>query len=245
MPSLDRRFWITHALLPGVAFVVLAILLATTDIDLAIANRLYFDHSAHRFIGKDTWWARDLIHTGGRDAVRAVAAVALALLVLSFFGDRWRPWRRPAGFIFTCLVGATLFVGTLKQLTNVDCPWDLARYGGTRPFVHIFADRPDDLPHAACFPGAHSSSGFALVGGYFLLRGRRRTAARAALVGALTVGAVFAFGQQARGAHFLSHDLWSAALAWFICLGLYAFAWRGDVMSAPPASGMTPATLPR
>jgi len=237
MPNLDRHFWITHAWLPLLAFAVLATLLATTDIDPSITDRLYYDWQAHRFIGKDTWWARDLIHTGGRNAMRTVAAVALLMLVASLFGDRWRCWRRPAAFVFTCMVGATLFVGTLKQVTNVDCPWDLAQYGGTRPFVHIFADRPDELPHAACFPGAHSSSGFALVCFYFLLRDRRRGAARAALAGALTVGAVFAFGQQARGAHFLSHDLWSACLVWFICLGLYAFAWKGSVMTAPPASG--------
>ncbi len=226
MPGLDRSFWITHALLPLALFVVLATLLATTDIDPRIADRLFFDAQAQRFIGRDAWWARDLIHTGGRDAMRAVAAGGLVILVASFFSDRLRRWRRPAAYVVACLVGATLFVGILKQLTNVDCPWDLARYGGTRPFVHIFADRPDDLPHAACFPGAHSSSGFALFCFYFLLRGRRPSAARLALAAALAVGAVFSFGQQARGAHFLSHDLWSAGIAWCICLGLYAVVGR-------------------
>lgn len=234
MPNLDRRFWLSHAWLPLGAFGILATLLATTDIDLAIADRLFFDWEAQRFVGRDAWWARDLLHTGGRDALRVVAALALAMLAASFFGERFRHWRRPAAFVVTCLVGATLFVGTLKQVTNVDCPWDLARYGGTRPFVHVFADRPDDLPRAACFPGAHSSSGFALVCFYFLLRERGRGAARAALAGALMVGAVFSLGQQARGAHLLSHDLWSAGLVWAICLGLYAFAWKGRVMSAAP-----------
>jgi membrane-associated PAP2 superfamily phosphatase len=234
MPNLDRRFWILHAWLPLAAFAVLATLLATTDIDPLIADRFFFDWQAHRFIGRDSWWARDLIHNGGRDVVRAIAAVALGLLAASFLRASWRHWRRPAAFVVTCMVGATLFVGTLKQLTNVDCPWDLARYGGTRPFVHIFADRPDDLPHAACFPGAHSASGFALVCFYFLLRGRRPVTARAALAGALATWATFAFGQQARGAHFVSHDLWSAALVWFICLGLYVLAWKARVMPGDP-----------
>ncbi len=178
MPNLDRRFWITHAALPLGAFVLLATLLATTDIDPQIADRLFFDAAAGRFIGKDAWWASNLLHTGGRDMMRGVAAVALAMFAASYFKPRFRDWRRPAAFVATCLIGATLLVGTLKQVTNVDCPWDLTRYGGTRPFVHLFADRPDALPHAACFPGAHSSSGFALVCGYFLLRGRRPVAAR-------------------------------------------------------------------
>ena len=29
------------------------------------------------------------------------------------------------------------------------------------------------------------------------------------------IGTVFALGQQARGAHFLSHDLWTLAICWF------------------------------
>jgi membrane-associated PAP2 superfamily phosphatase len=41
-----------------------------------------------------------------------------------------------------------------------------------------------------------------------------------ALAGALCLGALFSFGQQARGAHFLSHDLASVAIAWMMALAL-------------------------
>jgi membrane-associated PAP2 superfamily phosphatase len=232
VPNLDRRFWISHGVVPLLAFVALATLLALTDIDAWIADRYFYDFDAGLWPARSSWWARDLVHTGGRDAIRLVALVALVCLGLSFRGDRRRHWRRPAAFVFTSLVVSVALVGTLKQLTNVDCPLDLERYGGTRPFVPIFGDRPDGLPRAACFPGSHSSSGFALLCFYFLLRRRRPAAARAALAAALVVGSVFSLAQQARGAHFLSHDLWSAFLVWFICLGLYAFAWRGRVMSA-------------
>jgi membrane-associated PAP2 superfamily phosphatase len=85
----------------------------------------------------------------------------------------------------------------------------------------LFADRPDFLPRARCFPGAHASSGFALTCFYFALRDRSRMAARWALIGALLVGIAFSIGQEARGAHFLSHDLVGAAIVWFIQLGLY------------------------
>ncbi|MCU0760167.1 MAG: phosphatase PAP2 family protein [Steroidobacteraceae bacterium] len=169
-----------------------------------------------------------------------MALSALLAFGASFVGARRHHWRRPAGFVLACLLAATATVGALKQVTNVDCPWDLEGFGGTRPFVHVFADRPDALPHAACFPGAHSSSGFALLAFYFLLRQRRPAAARAAFVGALAVGATFSFAQQAPGAHFLSHDLWSAFIAWFTCLGLYAYAWHGRVMSAPGAQAPAP-----
>jgi len=237
VPNLDRRFWITHGVAPFLVFVVVAALLATTDIDLKISDTWFFDAAARAFPARNAWWARDLLHHGGRDAVRLVALGTLLALGASFVGTKRRHWRRPAAYLFTSMVLAVSLVGGLKQLTNVDCPWDLERYGGTRPFVHLFADRPDALPHAACFPGAHSSSGFALVAFYFLLRGRRPAAARVALAGALFIWGAFSFAQQARGAHFLSHDLWSVFLVWFTCLGLYAYVWRGRVMSAahPPA----------
>jgi membrane-associated PAP2 superfamily phosphatase len=100
--------------------------------------------------------------------------------------------------------------------------------------VHLFGDRPDDLPRAQCFPGGHSSSGFALLALYFALRDRRPRAARWFLGGALAVGTLFAFGQEARGAHFLSHDLWSLGIAWFTCLAVYRLAFGGRVWSPLP-----------
>jgi hypothetical protein len=51
--------------------------------------------------------------------------------------------------------------------------------------------------------------------------------ARGALLAALALGLTFGFGQWARGAHFVSHDLWSAAICWFVSLGLYLFPFRG------------------
>ena len=57
---------------------------------------------------------------------------------------------------------------------------------------------------------------------YFLWRGRRPRAARGALLAAVLIGTLFSIGQQARGAHFVSHDLAGAALVWFVQLALYA-----------------------
>jgi membrane-associated PAP2 superfamily phosphatase len=118
---------------------------------------------------------------------------------------------------------ATLIVGGLKAVTNVDCPWDLAGFGGHNDYFALFADRPDALKRAQCFPGAHASSGFALFCFYFVFRDRSRRLARWMLAAAITVGIAFSIGQEARGAHFLSHDLTSAAIVWFVQLGLYAW----------------------
>jgi membrane-associated PAP2 superfamily phosphatase len=42
------------------------------------------------------------------------------------------------------------------------------------------------------------------------------------------IGIIFAIGQEARGAHFLSHDLTSALVVWVVLLGLdRALLWNG------------------
>lgn len=220
---LTRQFWWTHAILPGVGFALALVLIGAFDLDRALSHSLFFDSATKQWLGagQGMWWARDVIHTGGRSLVRVVAVIIVALWIATFFSQRLRPWRRRAGFAFLAIALSVGIVGGLKATTNVDCPWDLAEFGGDRPYVKLFADRPDSLPHAACFPGAHASSGLALIFGYFVLRGRSPRRARWALLGAIVVGLIFSIGQEARGAHFLSHDLAAAAIVWFTQLLLY------------------------
>ena len=221
----DRlAFWRLHAWWPLLAFVIVFGVLEVFSLDRVIARDWYFNAYTAQWLGAGAaeWWARGLLHTGGRWVVRGVAAGALALWLLSFGVERLRKWRRPAGFVLVSMLLATLVVGGLKAVTNVDCPWDLTGFGGHNPYVALFADRSDALPRAQCFPGAHASSGFALFCFYFLFRDRSPRAARWMLAAAIAVGIAFSIGQEARGAHFLSHDLASAAIVWFVQLALYA-----------------------
>ena len=224
-----------------------AFLLEWLDYDRSIA-RVFFYHppafgpDANGWIGSGpgAWWARDLLHSGGRWLVRCVAATALACWALSFVMHRLAPWRRQALFVFAGMVLVTATVGLLKVLTDVDCPWDLAGFGGDRPYVRLFGNRPDYLPAARCFPGAHSSSGFALMSIYFALREDWTRLARIALGGALIVGTLFSIGQQARGAHFLSHDLTSAALSWWMLATLHACLFGVGTRVAPAVAEAAP-----
>jgi membrane-associated PAP2 superfamily phosphatase len=232
-------------LLPAGGFLLAFLALAALSGDRAIADWLYFDVASGRWLGEQAWWARNLLHTGGRWLVRAVAAGALLAWVLSWCWEPARPWRRASAYIFWAMAGAIGIVGLLKSVTNIDCPWDLAGFGGDRPYITLFGDRPDYLPHARCFPGAHAGSGFALLCGYFALRGSAPRVARGALLLGIAVGTVFAVGQEARGAHFLSHDLTSAALVWFTQLGLYAWLLKpGDELGRRPASRIKRAEFP-
>ena len=110
-------------------------------------------------------------------------------------------------------------------MTNVPCPWSLLGFGGERPHIGLFPRLdPAGFGPAACFPGAHSASGFALFAFYFALSGPPAAPGTplCLLVIATLIGAIFAFGQEARGAHFLSHDVSSAFLAWFVALATYS-----------------------
>lgn len=228
---LDRPFWRRHAAWPALLFGLFATAAATTGLDETLARAWAFDPATSHFIGTGagTWWAKGLIHSAGGRVIRIFGALVLLLWGLSFWFKTLRRWRRPAGFVVLCAVLGAGAVGVLKQTTNVDCPWALADFGGQHPYVLLFADRPDALPRAQCFPGGHSSSGFALFSLYFLYLGRNRRLAGWGLAAALLVGGVFAFGQEARGAHFLSHDVWSAALVWFVCLAVYTQGYGGAV----------------
>jgi membrane-associated PAP2 superfamily phosphatase len=222
-------FWRLHAWWPLLAFTLAFAVLEVFSLDRVIAREWYYNVHASQWLGAGSgeWWARGLLHTGGRWMVRGVAVTALVLWALSFGVKGLRQWRQSAGFVLLSMLSATLIVGGLKAVTNVDCPWDLAGFGGDSPYVALFADRPDALTRAQCFPGAHASSGFALMCFYFVFRDRSRRIARGMLWGGLAVGIAFSIGQEARGAHFLSHDLTSAAIVWFVQLGLYAWYRRG------------------
>ncbi len=198
------------------------------ELDPVIARAWYFDaHSMHWLgTGAGEWWARDLLHTGGRWFVRAIAATSIVAWAISLVIARGRSWRRPAGFVALAMLLSTAAVGCLKAVTNVDCPWDLLGFGGQMPYVTLFGDRPDELLRARCFPGAHSSSGFALTSFYFVWRDRSTRLARWGLAAGIGTGIAFLIGQEARGAHFISHDLASAAIVWCVQLGVYCWLLR-------------------
>ena len=61
---------------------------------------------------------------------------------------------------------------------------------------------------------------------YFAIRERSSRHARAGLALGIIVGLLFGLAQQSRGAHFLSHDLWSGMIAWIVPLTVYSWVFR-------------------
>jgi membrane-associated PAP2 superfamily phosphatase len=115
----------------------------------------------------------------------------------------------PAGIA----IGVAIGVSTLTRIAL------LSR--GAAEWFAIFASPPANPGPGRCLPAGHPSAGFALFALYFALRESRPQAARVGLAAAWIVGTVAAAVQVARGAHFVSHALWTAWIAWAVNLALY------------------------
>lgn len=199
--------------------------------DQWLADQL-FQLQGQQWAAKNAWWSAHLVHKGGRNLSFLMAALVLLALIRSSLHPRWKPLRRPLGYLLLSVALSTGIIALLKSWTHMDCPWDLQRYGGLRPFIGLFEQRPVLLGHAACFPGGHSGSAYAWIAAYFFMLQVRPQWRLPALLIPLAIGIVFGLTQQLRGAHFLSHDLWSLAISWSVAVLLYAWMFAPSLATA-------------
>lgn len=236
---MQRHLWWSHTRVPLALFVLAANVLAFTPTDVVIAQSFFFDGAQGRWLGAGNWWIEAVIHTGGRWAIRVVVLAAIASWIGSYIDPVLRALRRPAAYFSVSVVLSVSIVGLLKFLTHVDCPWDLTTFGGHYPFVHLFAHRPAGFHTGQCFPAAHASAGYALMALYFVFRERSAARARQGLLFGIGTGLVFGLAQQARGAHFVSHDVWSAFITWIVALTIYAVVFKARLWT-PVAHDLLP-----
>lgn len=168
------------------------------------------------FAWRDAWWTSRLLHDGGR---WAAWALLLALVLAA--------WRTPAAVAhgpsrahrwrWLAVMGAcVLAVPALKRFSSTSCPWDLAEFGGVASHVSHWRFGVFDGGPGHCFPSGHAVAAFAFFGLYFMWRDHDPRRARAWLAGVGLAGLAFGVAQLLRGAHYLSHTLWSAWLCWAI-----------------------------
>lgn len=173
------------------------------------------------FALRDAWFTDTLLHSGGR----ALAALTLVVLAADLFHSSGRgPARARRAYWFAVIVIALTLVPALKRLSLTSCPWSLAEFGGTVAYVPHWLLGTGDGGPGHCFPSGHAVSAFAFFGLYFLWRPVWPGRARLAAAAVVTLGALYGFAQLARGAHFASHTMWSAWLAWTICVVAQAFS---------------------
>ena len=231
-------------LAPAFAVIAAALLSSLTRFDLLLADALYAWQGGTWSL-RASFLTQQLLHVAARDASVAAWTAVVIALASARSDARWRAWRRPLACLALSVLLSTLLVAWIKSWSNVDCPWDLVRYGGQRAYVDLFAARPAQLSPGGCFPAGHASGGYAWMATYFLLLAVRPAWRRYGLAVGIALGLAFGFAQQLRGAHFLSHDLWSSALCWLVAVAVHAVARQplqshGDVDRGDTATAAAP-----
>ncbi len=228
------RLWASLGI--PLAIAALLLIFEPTRLDFAIADLFYLPGEG--FVARHNAFFEDWLHDRAKQAVIALGVLAIGGLLLSFVHRRWAAWRLTLGYLVLAMGLSTAVVAPLKTITGVHCPWDLSRYGGSQTYSPLLGDRAPSLKAGRCWPGGHASSGFTFFALYFLLRDRRPRLAKLALAGAFALGAALSLVRMMQGAHFLSHNLWTALFDWLICLGCYALMLY---QPAPKRGAATPA----
>ena len=208
-------------LLPTLLAIMAAIAVATLKLDLWFADIVYAAEGGQWAL-KKAFVTEHLLHVAGRNAVAAAWVLVLIAWVATGRKPQSRSWRRPLAALALSVLLSTVLVASLKALSSVDCPWDLVRYGGDRVYVDIFSALLAGTPHRGCFPAGHASAGYAWLALFFFFQTVRPAWRWRGLTAGIMLGMVFGLSQQLRGAHFLSHDLWTAALCWLAAVAVHA-----------------------
>lgn len=210
----------------GIPLLLMALLLVfePSQLDLALTDLLYVPGQG--FIGAHSWFLENILHDWAKVAVIIIGIGALAGAIINTVPvGRKLPVvidRKRCLYVFVAMALSTSIVMPLKRATEMQCPWSLDRYGGVEHYSALTATRATPVEKAGkCWPGGHASSGFCLFALFFALRDIRPRAARLALAAAVGLGICFSIGRMLQGAHFLSHNLWTALIDWTISAALY------------------------
>ncbi|WP_158636291.1 phosphatase PAP2 family protein [Aerolutibacter ruishenii] len=221
LPPHARRLPWPELWVPWLVGIVLLVLMVVADVDFRWADQLYGLQGQHWAL-KSAFVTEDLLHRMGRDLSAAAWLAVAVAWVLSWRRPHMGAQRRALALLALSVLLATGLVAWIKSWSNMDCPWDLLRYGGQRPFVALWEARPAALGHNRCFPAGHASAGYAWMALYFHALAVRPAWRWLGLGVGVAAGLVFGLSQQLRGAHFLSHDVWTALLCWTVAV----VAWR-------------------
>lgn len=214
---MQRTLW------PLTAYIGLMLPLVWFDLDWQLAH-FWFDLQGDSWRFKHGWLTQHILHDGGHDVAVGLYILVLLLYVVSWRLPRLKPFRPGLSYLSLSLPAATLSVSLIKRLTFVDCPWSVLDFNGERPYQFWLQSLWSPLSGADhCFPAGHASSAYMFFGLYFFTRHFFPRHAGRILTAVILAGLIFGLAQQLRGAHFISHDLTSALICWYVSYGLWRY----------------------
>lgn len=193
-------------------YVVAWLLLDVAGGDIWLASNIYA-MEGYQWSLQQHWLTENILHRGARQLNYVCCAVVLiATVVANVKRATYKQLADSLLALSLALLSAFVLVAYLKAITNIACPWDLAVFGGTEPYIHLLQKRPSYLRYNQCFPAGHASVGYAWVALYYFFRQVKPGWRFAGLATGLICGLVLGIAQQLRGAHFLSHDITTLVL---------------------------------
>lgn len=192
----------------------LALMAWRTDWDLVVADAA-FNQQAKAFPWRHAWLTEQFNHVILKRLFTTAGLGFVAVAVWDFLApQRWSWLRRyQLRVVALAAVAVPAAISLIKQMSDSHCPWDLQRYGGTEPYIRLFDALPAGLAPGQCMPAGHASSALWMIAIAIFFIPRRLAQGGAVLAGFLALGLGVGWLQQLRGAHFLSHTLWSAWVA--------------------------------
>ena len=182
-----------------------------------------------------------VMHEGARDLswVLVIGLFAAIRWPFAFLRRLGTPERAQ---LAVTVLASVIAVSILKNLSQTSCPWDLQEFGGVARYVSHWSWGVNDGGPGGCFPAGHASAAFAYVGGYFVLRRVSPRVAGIWLGVAVVAGLVLGVAQQLRGAHYMSHTLWTAWVCWTVGFAIeLALTRRSPRVLAPAPEQAVPA----
>ena len=223
------RFYLPQVAALALVAIALAWLFHATRLDVRLATPWY-DPVNHTFPWRYAWITKYMVH-------RHLKVLQIALGLASWLVALRTVWAR-TGFLAThrrrlwCVaisfVAVPTTIAVLHHLSPMHCPWDIREFGGGVPYFDLLTAPPAGIRPGHCFPAAFVASGAWMLSFtwlWFPEHPRRSIALGIAML-------AWAFGlgwiQQMRGAHFLSHTLWSMWVSWGVVLVVHyaCGAWR-------------------
>ena len=194
-----------------------------------LVSRYYFDPGLPGFPLRQDPLLKYWLHDALRKVLWLSPLAVSALYVHSMYTSRWSLSSKRWVWLLLAQGAAVLAVSLLKVHTSPICPWDQKQFGGaTDEPLFAFVS---SLHAGHCFPAGHPSGGWALLAYAYFWRDTKPSLARWAFYVALALGALMAWVQIARGAHLLSHVLWSLWVCWLVVWLAYQCCWPKPVLS--------------
>jgi membrane-associated PAP2 superfamily phosphatase len=163
-----------------------------------------------------------LFYMGIKKVIIVFGVLILFLYLYSFknLAKILKEYQKGLLIVLLSLIIIPLFIGLLKVVSNVPCPYDFTYFGGEYPYIRVMDSMAQEiLKKFKCYPAGHASGGFALMSLFFLFKEQKNRLI--ALGSAIIIGSSMGTYKMLIGHHYLSHTIITMILAWFLILVIY------------------------